>query len=156
GTELPLPDGIVDARLESPFLFLVAHLEPELDQLRSAFDDMLFEIRRELEEALVLVIAAEAHHTLDPGAVVPAAIKDDDLPAGRKMLHVALNEHLTLLTVGRRRQGDDAEDARAHLFGERANRAALSRAIAAFEDDDDALLLLLDPLLQVAQLRLQL
>ena len=31
GTQLPLPHAIVDARLESPLLLLVAHLEPIFD-----------------------------------------------------------------------------------------------------------------------------
>ena len=38
----------------------------------------------------------------------------------------------------------------------RADRAALAGAVAPFEDDDDAQALVLDPVLQVAQLDLQL
>ena len=70
----------------------------------------------------------------------------------RKVLHVALHVHLALLAVRRRRQGHDAEDARADLFGERANRAAFAGAVAAFEHDDDPQAFLLDPALQVTEL----
>ena len=77
-------------------------------------------MRAQLEEALVLFVGAEAHDALHAGSVVPAAIEDDDLAGGREVLHVALHVHLALFAVGRRRQRDDAEDARAHALGDRA------------------------------------
>ena len=43
--ELPLPQRIVDARLEPPLLLLVADLEPELDEDDAAVDDVLLELR---------------------------------------------------------------------------------------------------------------
>ena len=61
---------------------------------------------------------AEAHDVFDAGAVVPAAVEDHDLAAGRKVLDVALHVHLALLAVGRRRQRHDAEDARADPLGD--------------------------------------
>ena len=107
------------------------------------------------EEPLVLLVAAEAHHVLDAGAVVPAPVEDDDLAGGGKVLHVALQVHLALLAVGRRRQRHDAEHARADALGDRLDRAALAGGVAPLEDDDDAQALGLHPLLQDAQLRLQ-
>ena len=80
--QLPLPDRIVDARHEAPFLLLLADLEPDLDQPDAAIDDELLDDRAELEEALVLLGRAEAHDVLDAGAIVPAAVEDHDL-AGR-------------------------------------------------------------------------
>ena len=77
-------------------------------------------------------------------------------PAAGKCCDVALHVDLRLLAVRRRRQGDDPEDARAHPLGERADRAAFAGAVAALEDDDDPQALLLDPVLQMAQLDLQL
>ena len=54
-TELPLPDRIVDARLEAPLLLLVADFEPQLDQDDAAADEIAFELRAQVEEALVLL-----------------------------------------------------------------------------------------------------
>ena len=85
----------------------------------------------------MLVRRAEAHDIFDAGAVVPAAIEDGDLTTGRKVLHVALHEHLALFAVGRRGQGNHPEHARADLFGDRLDGATLAGRIATFEQDDD-------------------
>jgi len=106
----------------------------------------------ELEETAVLVVGAEAHDVLDAGAVVQAAVEDHDLAAGWKMLDIALHVHLRLLAIGRRRQGYDAEGARADPRGDRLDGAALAGGIAPFEHDDDALARVLQPCLQVAEL----
>ena len=39
---------------------------------------------------MVLLVGAEAHDPLDAGPVVPAAVEQHDLPAGREMGDVAL------------------------------------------------------------------
>ena len=85
---------ILDARLESPLLLLVADFEPVLDQDDAVVDDVLFERGTDLEEAMVLLLGAEAHHALDAGAVVPTAVKDHDFAGGREVRHVALQVHL--------------------------------------------------------------
>ena len=69
------------------------------------------------QEALRLLLGAEAHHPLDAGAIVPAAVEDHDLARRRQVRHVALDVHLGLLAVGRCRQRDDAEDPRADPLG---------------------------------------
>ena len=61
-----------------------------------------------------------------------------------------------LLAVGRRRQRDDAEHARADALGDGLDRAALAGGVAAFEDDDDPQLLGFHPFLEMAQLDLEL
>ena len=104
----------------------------------------------------MLLRRAEAHDVLDAGPVVPAAVEDHDLAAGREALDVALDVHLGLLAIGRRRQRDDAEHTRAHPLGERLDGAALAGRVAPLEDDDDALARDLDPVLQPAELDLQL
>ena len=46
---------IVDARLETSLLLLVAHFEPVLDQADAVIDDdVLLELRAHLQEALIL------------------------------------------------------------------------------------------------------
>ena len=81
----------------------------------------------------MLLGRAEAHDMFDAGAVVPAAVEDNDLARSREVLHVALKVHLALLAVGRRRQGDNAEDTRADAFGDRLDGAALAGGVAALE-----------------------
>ena len=94
---------------------------------------------------LRLLLGAEAHHALDAGAVVPAAVEDHDLAGRRQVRDVALDVHLRLLALGRRRQRDDAEHARADALGDRLDRAALAGAVAAFEHDADLQSLVLAP-----------
>ena len=77
-------------------------------------------------------------------------------PAGRKALDIALEVHLALLAVGRRGQRHDAEDARADPLGDGLDCAALARRVTPLEYDDHAFAGLLDPILQVAELDLQL
>ena len=71
------------------------------------------------------------------------------------MRQVSLQVNLALLAVRWSRQRDDAEHARADAFGDRFDRASLSRAIAAFEYDDDARSFVLHPFLKQAQFGLQ-
>jgi hypothetical protein len=103
-----------------------------------------------------LLFGAEAHHSLDAGAVVPAAVEDHDLAAGWQMGHVPLNIHLRFFALRRRRQRNHAEHARADALGDRLDRAAFACAVASLEDNADLHLLVLDPLLQLHQLDVQL
>ena len=104
----------------------------------------------------MLLGRTKAHDIFDAGAVVPAAVEDHDLPPGGELLDVALQEHLRLLSIGRRGQGHDAEYAGTDLLGERLDRAALAGAVAALEDDADLETLVDDPLLQLDELDVQL
>ena len=154
--ELPLPHGVVHARLESLLLLLVAHLEPVFDQPDAVVGDVLLEFGTNLEEPLVLLLGAEAHDVLNAGAVVPAAVEDHDFSGRREMREVALHVHLRLFPVGRGGQRDQSEGARADPLGQRPDRPALAGGVAALEHDDDALTGALDPVLQDAEFGLQL
>src|ERR1700716_2519926 len=103
----------------------------------------------------VLALGAESHHVFDAGAVVPAAIEDDDLAGRRKPFDVALHEQLRLLAIRRRRQRDRAKDPRAYALGQGLDGAALAGGIAPLEHDDDARALRFDPILQMAELDLK-
>src|SRR5215212_8128091 len=92
---------------------------------------------------------------LDAGAVVPAAIEDDDFAGRGKMRDVALHVHLAFFAIGRRRQRHHAEDTRADALGDGADGAAFTRAVAPLEYDDDAQAGVLDPVLEHAQLGLK-
>ena len=112
-------------------------------------------VGHQLEEAVGLLLGAEAHHPLDARAVVPAAVEDDDLPAGGKVGEVSLDVHLRLLPLGGRRQRDDPEDPRADPLGGRLDRAALPGRVAALEDDADLRARVLHPFLHRHQLALK-
>ena len=85
----------------------------------------------------MLLLGAESHHVFDAGAIVPAAVEDDDLARGREVLDVALHEHLRLFAVRGRRQRHHAEHARAHPLGDRLDGPALAGGVAPLEQDDD-------------------
>ena len=85
----------------------------------------------------MLLGGAEAHHLLDPGAVVPGAVEDRDLSGGGQVGDVALEVPLRLLALGRRRQRDDAADPRRDVLGDPLDHAALAGGVAALEDDRD-------------------
>ena len=99
----------------------------------------------------MLLLRAEAHDVLDAGTVIPAPVEDHDFACRWEVLDVSLEEDLGLFAVGRRRQCDHFEDARAQPLGQRADRASFAGAVAALEHDDDAQALLLDPVLKMAQ-----
>ena len=107
------------------------------------------------EEASGLLVGAEAHDPLDAGAVVPAAIEDHDLARCGEVRDVALDVHLRLLALGRRREGDDPERPRAHPLGDRLDRAALAGGVPALEHDADLGARGLHPLLHRHELAVQ-
>src|SRR6476661_3452931 len=81
-------------------------------------------------------------------AVVPTAVEDHDLPAGRQMGQVPLHVHLRLLAIGRRGQGDDPEHAGTDALGDRLDHTALPGGVTALEHDADARTRRFHPLLQ--------
>ena len=85
----------------------------------------------------MLFLGAEAHDVFDAGAVVPAAVEDDDFSRGGKMLHVALEKHLGFFPIGRSGEGHHPKYARAHFLGESPDCSAFAGGIASFEHDDD-------------------
>ena len=146
---------VVDPRLEPALLLLVADREPVLEQQDAVLDQQPFEDRALVEEAAVLLGRAEAEHVLDAGAVVPAAVEQDELAARRQVLDVALEVPLLALAFGRTRQRDDAGDARVEVLGDALDRAALARGVPALEDHHDAASRRARPLLNLHELRLE-
>ena len=102
-----------------------------------------------------LLVGAETHHALDARPVVIAAVEDHDLRRGGEMRQISLDIHLRLFALGRRRQRDDPERARADALGDRLDHAALAGAVAALEDDADLLLLGAHPFLQLHEFDMQ-
>ena len=140
--------------LKRRFLLVHPDLEPQLDQDDAAVDGEFLDLRTQLQEALVFGRRAEAHDVFDAGAVVPAAVEDHDLAAGRELLRYSAAGTAAIFSpIGRRGQGDDAKHARADLLGQGLDGAALAGGIAAFEQDDDPEFLRLHPFLEMAKLR---
>ena len=153
--KLPLAQRIVDTLPEAALLLLLADVEEVLQDLHAAFDDRRLEARREFEKAARLLLGAVAHDALDAGAVVPAAVEDHYLAGRRQLRDVALDIHLGLLAVGRRRQRHHPEYPRADPLGEALDDPALAGGVAALEDDHDPGARGLHPGLQVSDLDLQ-
>src|SRR5678815_388216 len=103
----------------------------------------------------VLVLRTEPHDVLDAGAVVPAAVEDDDLAACGEVRQVALQVHLRLFAFGRSGKRHDTKHARTDTLADRSNRPALACAVATLENNDDAQALVFDPGLELAQLSLE-
>src|SRR5262245_26984707 len=154
--QFPLAHRIRDTGLEAPLLLRLAHLEPVLDQMDAVVDNVLLELGTDLEEAPVLRFRAETQHVLDACPVVPAPVENHDLTCRGRVLEVALHVELGLLAVGRRRQRHLAEYTVANTLGDRLDHATLAGGVASFKDHDYPRTLFLDPILQGAQLRLQL
>ena len=153
--QLPLPHRVLQPGPEAALLLLVADREPVLAQQDPVLDEQPLEDRALVQEPAVLRGRAEAHHLLDAGAVVPGPVEQHDLAGARQVLDVALEVPLGPLALGGRGQRGDARDPGAEVLGDPLDRAALAGGVAALEDDDDALALGPDPLLDLDQLGLQ-
>ena len=98
---------------------------------------------------------AEAHDSLDAGAIVPGAVEEHDLAAGRQMRDIALEIPLRTLALVRLFERHDAGAARVEMLHEALDRAALAGGVAALEQHDDLLAALLDPVLRLQEFGLQ-
>src|SRR6516162_10139403 len=98
-----------------------------------------------MEKVRVLFLRAEPHDRFDAGAVVPAPIKDHDLPGGRKVWQITLKVDLRFLSIRRRRKRYHTKNAWADPFGDRFYRAALPGTVAALENHDNTQSLVFHP-----------
>ena len=135
---------------------VLSDFQPNLDQHDAAIDDIFLDLRTELQEALVLMLAANPMTYSTPARLYQLRSKITISPAAGNCCDVALHEHLGLFAVGGRRQRHHAKDTRADAFGEGLDRAALAGRIPSLEHDDDPRTRGLHPVLQLAKLDLQL
>src|SRR5208282_2673901 len=132
------------------------YLEPVLQQDDALADQKGLEGGNVPEKLPVLWSSTKTHHVLNTGAVIPAPVEDDDFTSGGQSFNVALSVELRLLPVGGRGEGDHAKDARADTLHDPLDHAALSGRVSSLEDDDNACVGRLDPLLELDELNLQL
>src|SRR5262244_1087570 len=104
---------------------------------------------------MILLRRAEPQDMLDASAIVPAAVKNDDLASRRKMRYITLDIHLALFSVRGRRQGHDTEDTRTHTFSDRLDGATLAGGVTPLEDNDDPQALIFHPFLEHTEFLLQ-
>jgi len=145
--ELPLLQRVVDAAQKPQMLFLSSRI-PERTSIRSNSGTERKNSRRRLR--------CKAHHALDPGAVVPAAIEQHDLAACGQVRHVALEIPLGALAIARCWQRDGTAHAWIESLGDALDGAALAGRVATLEHNDHLLPAGHDPVLELDQFGLQL
>ena len=145
----------MDTHREAQVLLVVGDRKPVLDQDDAGANQHLFELGNGAEKLLVLVVGAKAHDLLNPRAVVPAAVEEDDFAAGRQMRNVALEVPLAAFALARRRQCGDAADARIEALRDALDDAALAGRVAPFKEHDHLEFLVHDPVLQFDEFALQ-
>ena len=123
---------------EPSLLLFVTHREPVLAQQDAVLHQQSLEHRALGKETSVLLRRAETHHPLDAGAVVPGPVHQHDLAGRRQLRDVALEVPLAALALGRRRERDDAGNARVQILGDPLDGAALAGRVPSFEDHEDA------------------
>ncbi|MNZ96418.1 hypothetical protein D3C78_1156100 [compost metagenome] len=140
--------------LRQAFLLLgLADVEVVLEEFHAGADQHVLELLDRAHELLVIGLAAKAHHPLDPGAVVPAAVEQHEFLGGRQMDGIALE--IPRRAVGGFAEGDDAGFARAQVLDDALDRAVLAGRVAALEDDQDLVVALDEVPLQLDQFDLQ-
>src|SRR5258708_11730527 len=90
-----------------------------------------------MHEPAVLLLGAKSHDPLYARAVIPAAVEQDDVPAGGPVPDVALEVPLGLFPLGRRGQRDDLGDPGVEVLRDPPDPAAPSRPVPALSDHDD-------------------
>src|SRR5262249_54124607 len=115
----------------------------------------LLKQRTGTQELAVFVLGAELHDVLDPGAVVPTAIEQDDFAPRRQLGDVALKIPLAALAFRRRAERHDAADARVQALDNALDDPSFAGRVAALEEDDDLEAVQPDPFLQLDELELQ-
>src|SRR6266536_3572945 len=73
--------------------------QPVFDQDNAILNDEMLSNGGILEEFLVLLVGAEAHHMLDARPIIPTAVENDDFACCGKMSHIALEVHLRFLAL---------------------------------------------------------
>src|SRR5271166_4882666 len=155
-TQLPALGMIFNSREEALVLFLFGYFEPVLQKDDALADQEALEDGTVPEKFPVLFLGTKAHHILNTGAVIPAPVEDDDFTSGGQLFNVALGRELRLLPLGRRGEGYHAKDARADTLQDALDHPAFAGGVSSFENDHNAGVGCLDPVLELDQLNLKL
>jgi len=137
-------------------LFFFRYFQPVLQQDDALADQKALEDGTVPQKLPVLFLCTKAHYVLNTSAVIPASVEDNDFTSGGQLFNVALSMELHLLPLGRRGEGDHAKDARADTLHDALDYAAFAGRVSSFENDDNAGVGRLDPVLELDQFNLQL
>ena len=137
--KLPSLHRIVDAVEEPVLLHVLVATQPIFDEQDAVVGELALELGNRVQERVGFLRRAEPHDFLDARAIVPAAIEQDDLALGRKMLDVALEVPLAPFALGRRGKRHHAALPRVQHPREHVDRAALACRVAPFEHDHQPL-----------------
>src|SRR5262249_19883997 len=147
-------EWIANAHHEPEMLLVITDRKPIFDENDAGAHEHPFELRYRAQELLALLLRAKPHDPFDAGAIVPAAVEQNDLARSRQMRNIALEIPLrSLALVGCWKRGHSA-NAWIEPLGDALDNAALARRVAALENNDDLEALRDDPILQPDQLTL--
>ena len=146
---------ILASVIQPSFLFFLTNIQIVFKQLDSGLGEHVFEFRHHLHEFLVLLVGAEAHHTLDAGAVVPASVEENELLRGWQMWDVALEVPAAMLPIGRLSEGHYARLPRTQVPDDPLDHTVLPRSVPAFDQDEDLIVAADEMLLKLDKLDLK-
>ena len=136
-TGLPLLERVARTVGQTQNLLVLADVQVVLQQREAGIDQHFLELRHGLHEGLVLVFGAKTHHLFDAGAVVPAAIEQNQLLRHRKLGHITLEVPAALLPVGRLAKRHHPRFTRAQVLDDALDAAVLAGRVAPFKQNED-------------------
>src|SRR5260221_1026388 len=134
-----LPDvaRIIDARGEPARLFVLAYLNPILNQGKARVDDILFPGRTYLKESIIFFVRTKSHHSLHAGSVIPAPVENDNFTRRRKMFEIALKIYLGALPLGRSRESNHPKYPMAHPLSDSLDSPTFPGRVSAFKKNNN-------------------
>ena len=151
GAELPLFQWVGFASVKSPELFQSADGEPIFHESDAAVDDHPLKRGTLAEEFEIFRGSAEFHDSLDAGAVVPGAVKEDHFALGWEVFDISLKIPLAHFAFGGFLQSDYMSGPRIQVLHKALNCSSFSGGIASFEKNEDSLACAFNPLLNLEE-----
>ena len=133
----------------------MADIEIVFDDRDARSDQQRLHLHDRGHEFLILVVAAEPHHMLDAGAIVPAAVEQDHFLENRQLCDIALEIPFRGLAIRWLGQRDDTGFARAQMLDDALDRPILAAGVPPLDDDQNPAVVLDDVALQFHQFDLQ-
>jgi hypothetical protein len=136
-------------------LLVRGHREPEFRERDAVVREQSLELRHLPEESLILLVGTEAHDLLNPGAVIPRAVEQDDLPGSRQVRYVAPEIPLPTFALSGDIKCGNPRRPGIQVLHEALDGTALTSSIPALEDNHKAAARILHPILQLEQFDLE-
>lgn len=152
--QCPLLERISLALLDALGLFTFIDGKSEFHHMQAIFLEHALEQNNLLHKELVFPRRTKAHHRLDHGAVVPAAVKENDLPRVREFFHIALKVPLARFLLAGFGQGEDSVIPGVQEAHKAHDCASFPRCVAAFKNNQQSATTLSNRVLQAHHLNL--